>query len=222
MSGIDDEAAWAALRERMVRDQLEARGVADGRVLDAMRRVPRHRFLPERVREEAYGDHPVSIGEGQTISQPFIVAEMTALALTATPPLRRALDVGTGSGYQAAVLAACGFEVVSVERRERLAERARATLAELGYRVEVRVGDGSLGCPDAAPFCAIVVGAAAPSVPAALAGQLRPGGVLVVPVGSRGLQELTVVRRTEDGFAHERAGGCVFVPLVGEQGWPER
>ncbi|MBN1772030.1 MAG: protein-L-isoaspartate(D-aspartate) O-methyltransferase [Deltaproteobacteria bacterium] len=206
----------------MVREQLAARGVVDERVLGAMGRVLRHRFLPERVRDEAYGDHPVSIGDGQTISQPYIVAEMTALALTAAPPLRRALDVGTGSGYQAAVLAELGLEVVSLERLASLAKRARATLAELGYRVDVRVGDGSLGCPDAAPFCAIVVGAAAPEVPAALAEQLRPGGVLVVPVGSRGLQELTVVRRTPDGFVREGAGGCVFVPLVGEQGWPER
>ena len=222
MTATPDEAAWTARRERMVQEQLVRRGIADERVLGALGRVPRHRFLPERVRDEAYGDHPVSIGEGQTISQPYIVAEMTALALSATPPLRRVLDVGTGSGYQAAVLAELGLQVVSLERLAALAERARDTLAELGYRVDVRVGDGSLGCPDAAPFCAIVVGAAAPEVPTALAEQLRPGGVLVVPVGSRGLQELTVVRRTPDGFVRERAGGCVFVPLVGEQGWPER
>ncbi len=222
MTATPDEAAWTARRERMVQEQLVRRGIADERVLGALGRVPRHRFLPERVRDEAYEDHPVSIGEGQTISQPFIVAEMTALALSATPPLRRVLDVGTGSGYQAAVLAECGLEVVSLERLAGLAERARGRLAVLDYRVDVRVGDGSLGCPDAAPFCAIVVGAAAPEIPRALAEQLRPGGVLVVPVGSRGLQELTVVRRTPDGFVREGAGRCVFVPLVGEQGWPER
>ncbi|MBI5491001.1 MAG: protein-L-isoaspartate(D-aspartate) O-methyltransferase [Deltaproteobacteria bacterium] len=204
----------------MVARQLEARGVRDERVLAAMRRVPRHLFLPAGHEDEAYGDHPVPIGEGQTISQPFIVAEMTALALSATPPVRRALDVGTGSGYQAALLAEVGFDVVSIERLPSLAERARATLAAAGYgRVDVRVGDGTLGCPDAAPFCAIVVGAAAPEVPSALSEQLRIGGVLVLPVGTRSLQDMVVVRRTPHGLERETAGACVFVPLVGEQGW---
>jgi protein-L-isoaspartate(D-aspartate) O-methyltransferase len=207
----------------MVRDQIARRGVRDERVLEAMRRVPRHRFVPERSQDEAYGDFPVPIGEGQTISQPYIVAEMTALALTATPPLRRALDVGTGSGYQAALLAEIFPEVVSVERIATLAERARATLADLGRtNVDVRVGDGTLGCPDAAPYCAIVVAAAAPDVPGALVEQLRTGGVLAIPVGSRWLQDLVVVRRTARGVERESAGGCVFVPLLGEQGWRER
>ena len=215
-----DEVRWTALREEMVVRQLERRGVSDPEVLAAMRRVPRHRFVPQAMWGEAYGDHPVPIGEGQTISQPYIVAEMTALVRTATPPVRKVLDVGTGSGYQAAIFAELGLEVVSIERIPELAERARVRLGELGYgRVDVRTGDGTLGCPDAAPFCAILVAAAAPEVPAALTNQLRPGGVLVIPVGSRWLQDLLVVRRTAHGIERETAGGCVFVPLVGEQGW---
>ena len=210
-------------RDAMVAEQIARRGVRDSRVLEAMRRVPRHRFVPVDRTHEAHGDHPVPIGEGQTISQPFIVAEMTALALTADPPVLRALDVGTGSGYQAAVLAQLVPEVVSIERIEALASRAKATLADLGCaNVEVRVGDGTLGCPEAAPFCAIVVGAAAPSVPDALREQLRVGGVLVVPVGHRSIQDLKVVRRTAAGFVEESAGACVFVPLIGKAGWPER
>ncbi len=221
MEGAADDRA--AEREAMVREQIERRGLRDERVLAAMRRVPRHRFVPGNSAAEAYDDHPVPIGEGQTISQPYIVAEAVALAMTASPPVERVLEVGAGSGYQAAVLADIVREVVAVERIDALAARARATLSELGFsNVDVRVGDGTLGCPDAAPFCAIVVAAAAPAVPEPLKQQLRVGGVLVVPVGSRWLQDLVVVRRTPSGFTRESAGGCVFVPLIGEAGWPEK
>lgn len=221
MTGRPDRPDRAAEREEMVRTQIANRGVSDQRVLAAMRRVPRHRFIPERSETEAYDDHPVPIGEGQTISQPYIVAEMTALALGGAEPIRRVLDVGTGSGYQAALLAEIAPEVVSIERIESLAVRARATLLELGYsNVDVRVGDGTLGCADRAPYCSIIVAAAAPSVPEALKEQLRVGGVMVIPVGSRWLQELVVVRRTATGFKQESAGGCVFVPLLGREGWP--
>ena len=220
MSGSVTEERWAELREEMVARQLAARGIREPRVLRAMRTVPRHRFIPEPREDTAYGDHPVPIGEGQTISQPYIVAEMTALALSATPPLREVLDVGTGSGYQAAILAELGLDVVSIERLEALADRAWQTLAAAGFeRVRVRTGDGTLGWAEGGPYGAIVVAAAAPQVPEALIAQLRVGGVLVVPVGSRSLQELLVVRRTEHGLERESAGGCVFVPLVGEQGW---
>jgi protein-L-isoaspartate(D-aspartate) O-methyltransferase len=207
----------------MVLEQIAARGIRDPRVLGALRRVPRHRFVPVAGPDTAHGDFPVDIGEGQTISQPYMVAEMTALALTATSPIRRVLDVGTGSGYQAAILAAIVPEVVSIERIRSLSDRARATLSDLGIaNVEVRVGDGSVGVPERAPYCAIVVAAAAPEAPAALMDQLRPGGVLVVPVGPRGFQDLLAIRRTPAGFVRENSGGCVFVPLIGAQGWPER
>jgi protein-L-isoaspartate(D-aspartate) O-methyltransferase len=217
------EERWAELREDMVARQLAVRGIRDPRVLRAMRAVPRHRFIPEPQEGTAYGDHPVPIGEGQTISQPYIVAEMTALALTAAPAPRTVLDVGTGSGYQAAILAELGLDVVSIERLPALADRAWKTLASAGYeRVQVRTGDGTLGWAEGGPYGAIVVAAAAPEVPPALVAQLRVGGVLVVPVGSRSLQELLVVRRNERGVERESAGRCVFVPLLGEQGWREK
>jgi protein-L-isoaspartate(D-aspartate) O-methyltransferase len=212
---------WAARRTRMVRGQIESRGVRSPRVLDAMGRVPRERFVPGAVREWACADHALAIGHGQTISQPFIVALMTeALDLA---PGDRVLEIGTGSGYQCAVLAELAAEVWSVERIPALAEDASALLSELGYaNVHVRCSDGSLGWPEEAPFDAIIVTAAAPAAPPPLLDQLSPrGGRLVVPVGDRELQHLSVVRRTSEGYRTCPSIGCRFVPLLGDEGWPD-
>ncbi len=211
---------WREQAERMVRTQIEARGVRDPRVLEAMRRVPRHVFVPDAHRAEAYGDHPLPIGHGQTISQPFIVAYMTeSLALA---PESKVLEVGTGSGYQAAVLAHVAREVHTIERFPALAAAARARLASLGLgNVTVHVGDGTLGLPEHAPFDGILVAAAAPEVPQALLAQLVEGGRLVLPVGSRGFQHLERWTRQDDGFRREVLEPVAFVPLIGAQGWPE-
>ena len=205
-------------RADMVERQLRRRGIADVRVLDAMARVPRDHFVPESVREHAYADAALPIGRGQTISQPFMVA--TICSLLGVGEDDRVLDVGTGSGYQAAVLAELAREVVTIERVPELAESAREALAAVGYPdVDVRVGDGSLGVPDRAPFDAIAVAAAAPSVPEALYDQLAPGGRLVVPRGSRWGQDLVLVVRTEDGPVERLSVPCRFVPLVGDEGF---
>lgn len=205
-------------RARMVDRQLRRRGITDERVLAAMGRVPRELFVPQRARASAYLDGPLSIGHGQTISQPFMVAAICSLlALEGT---ERVLDVGTGSGYQAAVLAELAAEVVTIERMPALAATARAALDEAGYgNVEVRVGDGSLGVPDRAPFDAIAVAAAAPSVPEPLLEQLAQGGRLVVPRGSRSGQVLVLVVRGEHGPVERVSVPCRFVPLVGDEGF---
>jgi protein-L-isoaspartate(D-aspartate) O-methyltransferase len=200
----------------MVRFQVEPRGVRDARVLDAMRRVPRDRFVPTARRADAWADRPVPIGRGQTISQPFMVALMSeALGLRGS---ERVLEVGTGSGYQAAVLGELAAEVFTVERIAELAGTAARTLEELGCaNVTVVVGDGCRGLSEHAPFDAILVAAAAPSVPAALRDQLADGGVLVVPIGeSAAVQVLTTVRRTGARFTVEEGTGCRFVPLIGK------
>lgn len=208
----------AEARGRMVEHQLRRRGISDERVLRAMGRVPRELFVPEDLRQYAYEDGALSIGHGQTISQPFIVA--TICALLSLDGDERVLDVGTGSGYQAAVLAELAAEVVTIERVPELAEGARAALAEAGYdRVDVRIGDGSLGIPERAPFAAIAVAAAAPSVPPALYSQLEEDGRLVVPRGSRLGQELVLVVRTADGPRERASLACRFVPLLGEEGF---
>jgi protein-L-isoaspartate(D-aspartate) O-methyltransferase len=205
-------------RARMVEHQLRRRGITDERVLAAMARVPRELFVPASLRPYAYDDGALPIGEGQTISQPFVVA--TICSLLALRGDERALDVGTGSGYQAAVLAELADEVVTVERIAALADAARARLAEAGYeRVEVVVGDGSLGVPTRAPFQAIAVAAAAPSIPRALYDQLAEGGRLVVPRGSRRGQELVLAVRTASGSAERSSIPVRFVPLVGEEGF---
>jgi len=202
----------------MVELQLRRRGISDERVLRAMGRVPRELFVPEELREHAYEDGALPIGHGQTISQPYIVA--TICALLGLEGHERVLDVGTGSGYQAAVLAELAAEVVTIERVPELAEAARRALAEAGHGdVDVRVGDGSLGVPDRAPFAAIAVAAAAPSIPPALYSQLVDGGRLVVPRGSRSGQELVLVVRTPDGPQERASVACRFVPLVGEEGF---
>jgi protein-L-isoaspartate(D-aspartate) O-methyltransferase len=211
------EADYREERIEMVIRQIEARGVKDERVLDAMRRVPRHEFVPASLRDQAYRDHPLPIGEGQTISQPYIVALMTeALALRGG---ERVLELGTGSGYQAAVLAAIADSVYTIEYFPVLAERARATLSRLGYaNVTVRAGDGWQGWPEQAPFDAAIVTFAAPEIPDALVDQLRPGGRICVPLGPvHGTQELVVATKGEDGRLQRRSLGAVrFVPVQGE------
>jgi protein-L-isoaspartate(D-aspartate) O-methyltransferase len=204
----------------MVERQLRARDIEDERVLEAMARVPRELFVPEEERELAYADAALPIGYGQTISQPYMVARI-AEAL-APRPGELVLDVGTGSGYQAAVLAELGADVLTIERIPELAEQARANLGEAGYeRVEVLVGDGTLGVPERAPFDGIAVAAAAPSVPGTLYEQLRPGGRLVVPVGGQRAQRLEVIVRSPEGPAVVHSVPCRFVPLVGEEGFSD-
>lgn len=205
----------------MVEQQLVPRGIEDQRVLDAMRRVPRHEFVPEGQERYAYDDHPLPIGEGQTISQPYIVA--LTLAAARIGPEDSVLDIGTGSGYAAAVAAELGHRVVSVERLPELAITAAATLEALGYRVDVVTGDGSLGWPAGAPYDAIVAAATGPEVPRAWIEQLAPGGRIVMPVGrSGGAQHLAAFTLGPDGeLREENLGAVAFVPLVGKQAWPE-
>lgn len=209
-SGAEHDRA----REGMVRNQIEARGIRDPRVLAAMRRVPRHLFVPEEVRPAAYEDHPLPIGHEQTISQPFIVAWMSeALQVT---PRSRVLEIGTGSGYQAAVLAQIVAEVYTIEIVAPLAESARRTFETLGYtNVHTKHGDGYVGWPEHAPFDAIIVTAAAEQVPQPLIEQLRVGGRLVVPVGGRsGVQRLTVITKGPNGVTRDERMPVRFVPLV--------
>ena len=207
-------------RERMVSEQIQARGIRDAAVLDAMRRVPRHFFVEAALRERAYEDTPLPIGERQTISQPYMVALMTA-ALELRPG-ERVLEIGTGSGYQTAVLAELGVQVLSVERIQGLAERARLVLRLLGHTgVRIEVGDGSLGWPDAAPYDAILVTAGAPQIPRPLLDQLAPQGRLVLPMGEDELQSLVRLRRGGMGLIEEYLGECRFVKLRGSYGWEE-
>lgn len=218
---------WSRSPNDWATTQLERRGVSDPQVLRAMRAVPRERFLPPELRKSAYTDGALPIGHGQTISQPYIVASMTqSLALPAWSAAHegerpKVLDVGTGSGYQAAVLAEMGAQVVSIEREPELAAGARRLLEELGYEVKVIVGDGSAGAPDDAPFAAIVTAAASPEVPVPLVEQLLPDGRLVIPIGTRRSQIITLVRPTQDGFTREPLEPAVFVPLLGQHGFAE-
>ncbi len=203
----------------MVETQLRARGVRDERVLDAMARVPRHEFVAERYLGQAYEDHPIPIGEGQTVSQPYIVALM--LEALQLEPSDTVLEIGTGSGYQAALLAELCRHVYSIERHAALAREAEQALARLGYsNVTVLVGDGSAGLPQFAPYDAIIVSAAAPQVPPPLFEQLREGGRMVVPVGPAACQELQLVRKQDGEPLITLLEGCRFVPLVGGQGYP--
>jgi protein-L-isoaspartate(D-aspartate) O-methyltransferase len=209
---------FATARRRMVETQLQARGIRDPEVLRALGRVPRHLFVDEAFVDRAYGDSALPIGHGQTISQPLMVATMTeALQLEGS---EKVLEIGTGSGYQTAVLAEIAERVFSVERVAALYRRARSLLDRLGYhRVVLRHGDGTLGWRDHAPYDAIVVTAGAPHVPAALRDQLAEGGRLVIPVGDRQLQNLVRITRRRDGDRSETLGGCVFVSLIGSDGW---
>lgn len=215
-----DEASEAA-RAAMVARQLRSRGIADERVLRAMGTVPRELFVSDVQRSTAYADEALPIPAGQTISQPYMVARMTELV--APRAGSRILEVGTGSGYQTAILAILGAAIVSIERQPELAVTARERLARLGLggAVDIRVGDGSVGDPAGAPWDGIVVTAAAPSIPTALREQLSPdGGRLVIPVGDRSRQELVLVVRHGDEWRDRNEGPCVFVPLVGEGGFP--
>lgn len=219
-----DDTGLSNQRQRMVDSQLRSRGIADPRVLAAMETVPRHLFVPSDGRWSAYQDAPLAIGRGQTISQPYMVACMTELLALPDPTTStaRVLEVGTGSGYQAAVLAEIAHEVWSVERFPALAEAARRLLHSLGYgNVQVVVGDGTLGLPEQAPFDGIVVTAASPSVPPALVDQLAEGARLVIPVGARDVQWLQVITRTATGPVTHDVLECRFVPLVGAQGYHE-
>ena len=220
MNGTSKEPDSTAARLAMVRSQLQRRGITDARVLSAMREVPRHAFVPPEWRHEAYSDHPLPIAHDQTISQPYMVAIMTqSLALQGH---ERVLEVGTGSGYQAAVLSRLVAHVYSIEYFPALAESARAVLQRLGYtNIQVIVGDGGLGLPTQVPYDGIIVAAAAPHVPQPLLTQLAEGGRLVVPVGSVTSQELLIITRHGDDYPQGRSVPCRFVPLLGQEGWTE-
>ena len=209
---------YAIARERMVQNQLSARKITDDRVLEAMRTVPRHEFIPKELWSRAYGDHPLPIGQGQTISQPYMVALMTQqLHLEKAD---KVLEIGTGSGYQAAILAELVMRVFSIERVPELSSRARKVLDGLGYsNVIIKTGDGTLGWKEFAPFDRIVVTAGAPDVPPALVEQLVDGGRIVLPIGDTYIQTLLVVQKKGKKIERKEICGCTFVPLIGEQGW---
>jgi protein-L-isoaspartate(D-aspartate) O-methyltransferase len=209
---------FAVARKRMVQDQLAARGIQDPRVLDAIMKVPRHMFLEEGLWSQAYGDFPLPIGEGQTISQPYIVALMSeALELRGH---EKVLEIGTGSGYQAAVLAELADRVFSIERIGSVGARARSILDHLGYaNILIRIADGTYGWPEESPFGGVIVTAGAPEVPQPLVDQLETGGCMVLPVGDASSQDLIKVVKTEDGIRTLDLGGCRFVKLIGDHGW---
>jgi protein-L-isoaspartate(D-aspartate) O-methyltransferase len=211
---------WAALRQAMIEEQIRKRGISSPRLLEALARVPRHLFVPEELALHAYEDRAIGIGEQQTISQPYMVASMTDyLELQGS---ERVLEVGAGSGYQAAVLAELAGQVITVEKNVSLADSARARLASLGYgNVRVEIGDGTLGWPDAAPFDAILVAAASPAVPPPLVAQLAEGGRLVIPVGESNKQTLMRIRKRAGEITQEKLFACQFVPLLGRYGWPD-
>jgi protein-L-isoaspartate(D-aspartate) O-methyltransferase len=215
------ERTQAERRARMVERDLRRRGIRDERVLGAMERVPRHRFVPPELIGEAYSDYPLPIGEGQTISQPYIVALMSeALRLDREVEV---LEIGTGSGYQTAILAECGARVWTIERSPRLAKRARSLFAELGYGdIESIVGDGTLGLPDRTPFDRILATGSLPEVPERLLGQLKAGGIFVGPIGSLYSQELVRIEYHAQESVREGLGPCRFVPLIGASGWDDR
>ena len=211
---------YAAERERMVRDQLEKKGIRNRRVLDAFRAVPRHVFVNPSDEGAAYEDRPLSLTAGQTISQPYMVALMTE-ALDVAPG-HRTLEVGTGSGYQAAILSELGAQVHTVERLPQLSDEARRRLERAGYSgIQYRVGDGTLGWPEEAPFDRIIVTAGAPDVPIGLLSRLDEGGVMVVPIGDERTQDLVKYRRGEGRVTKDRLCRCSFVKLIGAEGWPE-
>ena len=213
-----DSMKFQRQREEMVRRQIEARGITDPKVLAAMRKVPRHMFVSEALMDQAYGDFPLPIGLQQTISQPYIVAEMTqALQLNADD---RVLEIGTGSGYQAAILAEIAYRVYTIERIHALLVKARQIFDRLRYHnIVTRYSDGTCGWAEESPFDAIVVTAGAPEIPKTLVSQLAPGGRMVIPVGDQFTQDLVKLYRDEKGIHQVSLGGCRFVKLVGEHGW---
>jgi len=205
-------------RERMVKTQLKKRGIRNSRVLEAFKRVPRHHFIPKNLADQAYADGPLPIGEGQTISQPYMVAIMTQSAKIV--PGNRVLEIGSGSGYQSAILAELGAEVYTIARVSSLCEQALETLRRLNYQdIHTRAGNGTLGWEEEAPFDAILVTAGAPQIPKPLLDQLAIGGRLVIPLEEDYSQVLYIVRRSKEGFHRERGERCTFVPLIGEHGW---
>lgn len=212
---------YARQREEMVDTQIEARGITDPKVLVALRKTPRHLFVSEALRDQAYGDFPLPIGEQQTISQPYIVAEMTqALQLYEKD---RVLEIGTGSGYQAAVIAQIAFRVYTIERIHSLLVQARNLFDRLQYHnIVTRYSDGTTGWVDESPFDAIIVTAGAPEVPSPLISQLADGGRMVVPVGDQHSQDLVKLYKDQNGIHRTNLGGCRFVKLVGEYGWSEK
>lgn len=211
---------YKELRESMVSGQLISRGIKDQRVLEAMRKVPRHLFVEKSLQHSAYDDMALPISGHQTISQPYMVAIMTELLeLKGT---EKVLEIGTGSGYQAAVLAELAEEVYTIERIPSLAEKAKLLFETLNYtNIHVKVGDGSLGWPEASPFDRIIITAASPKLPEPLIGQLALEGIIVIPVGSKYSQQLLRARKTKDGLVKDYHTPCMFVPLIGEQGWAE-
>ncbi len=217
---MPEKKEYAAQRVEMIEKQVRRRGVTDPAVLAAMQAVPRHEFVAEEIRSNAYADAPLPIGGGQTISQPYIVAAMTAaLHLRASD---KVLEIGTGCGYQAAVLACLAKDVFPIERRPELASGACARLARLGYsNAHVHCGDGTLGLPEFAPFDAILVAAAAPAIPKPLLAQLAEGGRMILPLGGVEHQELQLIEKHGDAFPTKMLEGCRFVPLVGYHGWQE-
>lgn len=220
MRKLMDDSEFTALRKRMVDEQIAARGVRDWPVLEAMRAIPRERFVPQALRHEAYADRALPIDCGQTISQPYMVGLMTATLNVAGD--QRILEVGTGSGYQTAILARLAAQVFTIERHAELLRQARARLDELGLtNVCYRVGDGSLGWPEEAPFDGVLVTAGAPRVPENLIEQLAIGGRLVVPVGEPDAQTLVSIERTKAGPVRTDVLGCRFVKLIGAAAWPE-
>jgi protein-L-isoaspartate(D-aspartate) O-methyltransferase len=217
---MKEETEYRLDRQRMVEEQFISRGISDERVLDAMRQVPRHLFVPEEHRHLAYRDCPLPIGQDQTISQPYIVALMTQML--GLEGEERVLEIGTGSGYQAAVLALLAREVHTVERHQALAEKALTCIQALDIKnVTIHIGDGTRGWPENAPYDAILTTAAAPKVPNPLLNQLADGGCLVIPVGGRMGQFLEIWNREGDDFHQERSVPVAFVPLLGEFGWKD-
>ncbi len=209
---------FARKRNQMVKEQIESRGIKNHRLLEAFRKVPRHLFIEEALQDQAYEDYPLPIGDGQTISQPYMVA----LMIDALQPTKneKILEIGTGSGYQTALLAELAEEVYSIERLPSLAHRAISILNRMEYyNVTVKIGDGTFGWPEKAPFEGIIVSAGAPEIPEILKGQLAPGGRLVIPVGNQSIQSLIRVTHTSRGFKTENLGGCTFVKLIGHYGW---
>lgn len=214
------EMDYAILRKRMVDEQLIPRGIKQPRVIEAFLKVQRHRFIPEGLRSSAYADYPIPIGEGQTISQPYIVALMTeCLDLSAN---QKVLEIGTGSGYQAAILAELSNQVYSIERFPSLAKRAEFLLQDLGYsNVRIKVEDGTLGWPEEAPFSRIIVTAATPEVPLPLTEQLSENGKMILPLGEAFNQVLTLIKKEKGQLKSESICGCVFVPLIGKYAYQE-
>ncbi len=214
-------ASYGPERRKMVEKQLRARGIRDRRILEAFLEVPRHRFVPDKWVERAYGDGPIPIGHDQTVSQPYMIAAMVQAARVS--PGNRVLEIGTGSGYQAALLSTMKAQVFTVERIPELANQAVNRLAELGYQdVQVRVADGTLGWEECAPFKSIIVGAASPRIPEPLLLQLSETGRLVIPVGRDFSQVLHIVTRGGDGYRTSRAERCIFVPLIGKFAWKRK